>query len=360
MKTLVISRQEISHLLSMPELIQGIREAYIAYSSDKTVKPQRTTSQINETSIVVNIPGYLPGSSMFTVKVNVKIPTNLSVGLPFLIGTILLIDQKTGQLLAVMDSGLITAMRTGAAGAIGVKCLANPDARHVALIGAGVQGEWQIKALHAIGRVSRVYIYDIAQSQSKKLSDKLSSELEIPIHIASSIREAIDQSNIVILTTQSKTPIITSEMLHPGLHINAFGADQPGKVELAADVINQSLVVVDDKNLALTDGALNVAFKNKLLTPNQACLEIGEVIANKLSGRSSNKQVTVFGNVGLAFQDLVACSLIYRNALKLGKGSWIDLDNSIGSPLSTQISHTSFLKKTSRRRAKKILKKKEK
>jgi len=346
MKTLVISKQEISHLLPMPELIQGIREAYVTYSSDKTVKPQRTTSQIDETSIVVNIPGYLPGSPLFTVKVNIKVPNNLSIGLPFLTGTILLIDKKNGQLLAVMDSGLITAMRTGAAGAIGVECLANSDAQQVAVIGAGIQAEWQIKALHAVRRVSRLYIFDIVKSQSKKLSDKISSELGIPTFIASSIKEAIDPSNIAIVTTQSKTAIITSDMLHAGLHINAFGADQPGKMELDADTLNKSLVIVDDKNLAITDGALNVAHKNGLLTPNQKYSEIGEVITNKLAGRSSKEQTTVFGNVGLAFQDLVACSIVYKNALKFGKGSWINLDSSINLPVPAQVNHASFLKKS--------------
>jgi len=126
MKTLVISKQEISQLLSMPELIQNMKDAYVTYNSNKTVQPQRTTSQIDDTSIVVNIPGYLPGSSMFTVKVNVKNPSNVMIGLPFLMGTILLIDKKTGQLLSIMDSGLITAMRTGAAGAVAIEALANP------------------------------------------------------------------------------------------------------------------------------------------------------------------------------------------------------------------------------------------
>ncbi|TAK74623.1 MAG: hypothetical protein EPO11_06630, partial [Gammaproteobacteria bacterium] len=97
MKTLVISKQEIPHLLSMSELIEGIRKAYITYSSDKTIKPQRITSQINEASIVINMPGYLSGSSMMTVKVNAKVLANASIGLPFLMGTILLIDQKNGQ-----------------------------------------------------------------------------------------------------------------------------------------------------------------------------------------------------------------------------------------------------------------------
>ncbi|TAK77239.1 MAG: ornithine cyclodeaminase family protein, partial [Gammaproteobacteria bacterium] len=247
---------------------------------------------------------------------------------PFLMGTILLIDQKNGQLLSVMDSGLITAMRTGAAGAIGVEYLANPDAKKIALIGAGVQAEWQIKALHAIERVNHICIYDVIESQSKKLSEKLSNELKVSTDTAASAKDAIRRSDVVIFTTQSKTPIVTADMLRPGLHINAFGADQAGKVELDAEVINQNLVVLDDRDLALTDGALNVAYKNDLLNSKQNFLEIGEVIAGKI-GRTSPKQITIFGNVGLAFQDLVACSMVYKNALELGKGVWVELDNSI-------------------------------
>ena len=96
--------------------------------------------------------------------------------------------------------------------------------------------------------------------------------MKIIIEVSSSLEDAIKPSDIVIVTTQSKTPIITSNMLHPGLHINAFGADQPGKVELDQNVVNQSLFIVDDKELVFTDGSLNVAYKNKQISSNQIYL----------------------------------------------------------------------------------------
>lgn len=327
MKTLIITKQDVPDLLPMHELIQETRNAYITHSKNKTINPQRTVTQIDDTSIVVNLPGYLPLSSMFTVKINAKSTNNPSLGLPFLIGTILLINQKTGELLAIMDSGLITAMRTGAAGAVGIECLANPFARKIALIGAGVQGEWQIRASHSIGIANTVYVYDIIESRAHQLAEKLSDELNISIHLAPSIKEAIDKSDIVVSTTQSKIPIITQDMLHPGLHINAFGADQPGKVEIDSSIIDSSLIVVDDKNLSLSDGTLNVAHKQELLN-KKSILEIGNVLSKKSLGRQSDDQVTIFGNLGLAFQDLIACSIIYKNALKLGKGLWVDFDTS--------------------------------
>ena len=86
---------------------------------------------------------------------------------------------------------------------------------------------------------------------------------------------------------------------------------------------------MDDKELAFSDGSLNVAYKNKQISSNQIFPEIGEILSKKISGRLSEKQITVFGNVGLAFQDLVACSIVYNKALILGKGRWINVNNSI-------------------------------
>lgn len=326
MKTLIITQQDIPHLLSMDELIQKTREAYIIYSENKNIQPQRVMSKVNETSIVINLPGQLPNSSMFTIKINMKSPFNSNLGLPFLIGTILLINKETGELLAIMDSGLITAMRTGAAGAVGIDYLANPNTDKIALIGAGLQGEWQIRALHALGRAKKVYVFDIVKTQTQQLIKKLSNELNISFHMAHSIKEAIAKSDIIISTTQSKEPFITQDMLHPGLHINAFGADQPEKVEIDSSAINSSIVVVDDSNLTLTHGTLNVWHKQNLLSKN-TIFEIGDVLSKKTSARQTRDQITIFGNLGLAFQDLVACSIIYYNARKLKKGLWVDFYN---------------------------------
>ena len=326
MKMLVISKKEVKSLLSMPELILATNESYKEYSKLKMIKSQRINSVINDSSIVVNLPGYLASIPMFTVKVNVKTPSNTAKGLPFLRGCIQLFDIEDGKLLAMMESSLITAMRTGAAGAIGVEQLANPSASQVALIGAGAQGEWQIRALHTINRVSSVYIYDIITSKALDLSKKLSSELGISCYVCTSPQKAVEESNILILTTQSQTSIIFPEMLKPGLHINAFGADQPGKVELDAEVINNSKVYVDDLNIALTVGALNVAYQTQQISSMNSFLEIGDVIEKPELGRTSQEQITVFANTGLAFQDLVACSLIYQQALEHDIGSWIDFD----------------------------------
>lgn len=119
--------------------------------------------------------------------------------------------------------------------------------------------------------------------------------------------------------------MIRKNFLKPGTHINAFGADEPGKIEIDPEVFYGALVVVDDRRLATTDGVLNVASCNAAASERLIDAEIGEVLARKHPGRRNANEITIFGSVGLGFQDLDACDLIYRNAVSREVGTWLDL-----------------------------------
>lgn len=311
MTPIFITNQEVQRLLPMSALIANLKQAYINYTSSP-LKSQKSIYKINENSLVINAPGWLPDSPYLTVKINTKSPNNASLGLPFLVGSILLIDQQTGTLLAVMESSLITAMRTGAAGAIGIEYLAKNKPGRFALIGAGMQAEWQIRAIKIIKAIDHVAIFDIEPNNSQKLADILNNELNIPTTIVNSVKEAVELSNIVITTTQSTTPIITSNMIKPSMHINAFGADQRGKVEIEKSVFMAARVFADDVDLNCTDGALNVYYHQDTSIKEIIKSDIGNIIkAEKLN--ILNDGLTIFANTGLALQDLVACSEIYKN-----------------------------------------------
>lgn len=335
MQTLIISKAQVKQLLSMTELTHGIKNAYINYSRNKSIIPTRSVSKIDCSSIVINFPGVLEDYSAYTIKINVKTSTNPLAGLPFLMGTILLIDRNTGRLLAIFESSLITAMRTGAAGAIGVTTLVKANTGKAALIGAGVQGEWQLRALYAVGYLQEVYVYDQIPEKASLLAYKLQVELNIPFHVVDSIEQATCMSDVLLVTTQSHSPIITNSMLRPGIHINAFGADQPGKVELSTGVIKESLVITDDTRLAFTDGALNVPYTENQITDDIVFCEIGEILSGNIC--VTEDKPTIFANVGLAFQDTVACRLIYNQALKLNVGTMVDIE-SIGNICTSEFS----------------------
>jgi len=216
-------------------------------------------------------------------------------------------------------------MRTAAAGALGVTALARPGASKVALFGAGVQGTWHLGALHAIGRLDEARIFDVEPARAEQLAAELRSSLGVDARAAATPRIAADGADIVVAVTTSRAPIIDGELVKPGMHVSAFGADEPGKVELATSLVKAAKLVVDDRALALTDGAINVAAMSGALDAGAIHAELGEVLAGRKPGRAGVDEITIFGAVGLAWQDLVAAELWYRQAVAANGGVWLEL-----------------------------------
>lgn len=324
--TLLLSRNDVARHLPLRALASAIGDAYIRHSTEpQQTRPQRAHARIGDgQSVVVSFPGILAGYDAYTVKVNAKTDANPAAGLPFLRGSILLIDRETGFLRAVLDSGLITAMRTAAAGALGITALARPGAVRVALFGAGVQGTWHLGALAAIERLGDVRIYDLEPARAEQLAAELGKSLGVNARAARSPEDAVDGADVIIAVTTSRVAILDETLVQPGMHVSAFGADEPGKIELGAHLCKRAKVVVDDRALALTDGALNVAATTGDLDAGAIHAELGEVLAGRKSGRERDDEITIFGAVGLAWQDLVAAELCYRRAVDAGAGTFID------------------------------------
>jgi ornithine cyclodeaminase/alanine dehydrogenase-like protein (mu-crystallin family) len=329
-RTLVLSRSDVARYLPLRALASSIGDAYIRHSTESpgdtiVPRPQRARALLGGgDSVVVNFPGVLSGYDAYTVKVNAKTANNPSLGLPFIRGAILLIERESGALRAIVDATLVTAMRTAAAGALGVTALARPGAAKVALFGAGVQGTWHLGALHAVDRLGEARIFDVEPKRAEQLAEELTQSLGVEARAAGSPRDAADGADVVIAVTPSRVPILDGTLVLPGMHVSAFGADEPGKVELASELVRRAKVVVDDRALALTDGALNVGAMAGELDGAVIHAELGEVLAGRKPGRERDDEITIFGAVGLAWQDLVAAELCYRHAVTAGGGTWID------------------------------------
>ena len=108
------------------------------------------------------------------------------------------------------------------------------------------------------------------------------------------------------------------------MHINAIGADAPGKQELEERTLLRAKIVVDDINQALHSGEINVAIAKGILKPEDIYATLGEVVAGKKKGRE-NEELTIFDSTGLAIQDIATASLVYEKALKENSGVKIRL-----------------------------------
>jgi ornithine cyclodeaminase len=322
METLILTRSEVAALLEPMPLLEALREAFAAYSTARVVDAMRVPVTLpadlvpEGASGMLLAPGLVPGIPAYSVKVHAKFPG----GNPAIRGVLVLHDLATGAPLAVMESSHLTAVRTALAGALGADVLARPDATHVAIIGAGAQGRSQLEALRLVRPIRAARVLDTSQAASDRfLADPARNGLEASS--AASLEEVLEGADIVVTATWAREPFLFERHLREGLHITTLGPDQPGKCEVAADALRASTVVVDDRRLALEMGAVGGAG----LGADAIHAELGEVVAGTRPGRSGPSDVTVFGSVGLAFQDLAAGWLAYGLARQRNVGRALDL-----------------------------------
>ncbi len=320
-ETLLLTRTDVVRLLDQQALRTALREAFIAYSLRRSVAAQRfvvplpTTAPAGSNGMLL-APGLIDGIPAYSVKVHAKFPAQK----PAIKGVLALHDLQIGDLLALMDSTHLTAMRTGVAGALGTDALARPDAGTVAIIGAGAQGELQLRALAAIRRLEQVVVHDTYHAAAVAFCTKLGPALDLPMRAEADLHKAVLAGDIVITATWAAAPFIDAAMLRPGTHVTTLGPDQPGKAEVAADALRAGLFVCDDPDLALSMGALGGVGLGR----DAIHAELGEVLAGHKPGRPHARAITIFGSVGLAFQDLAAGWLVYQRARTEGVGTTVN------------------------------------
>ena len=318
--TLLLSAADIRNLLDRDALLGALRTAFAAYSTRKRIPALRAGSPLpgpGGRTVMIVFPGILDGIPAFTVKINTKIPGAARS----VIGSMNLTDLETGEILAIMDSIVITAERTAIAGALAADVLARRDVPRVAVIGAGVQGEAQVRALQHVRRVERVDVVDSVPARAEAYAARVGPALGVEVVAHTRVADAVRDADVIVTATWSKQPFLSRPMVRDGVHITAVGADEPAKGEVDAGLITSALFVCDDRDLAASMGAIGGAG----LGPSAIHAELGEVIAGVRPGRTSADQITIFGSVGLAFQDLAAAWPIYNRAKELGVGTVVEL-----------------------------------
>lgn len=328
-KSLFLNRSQVSGLLDNTELLESLEAAFRGYSKEKsTMRARRFPILLPPPSppdagAMILAPGLIPGIPAYTLKCHAKFPANT----PALHGLLLLHDLENGHLLALMDSTHLTACRTGMAGTLGATVLARPESASVAIIGAGAQGEMNLWGLRHNFDLERGWVHDLIGERSEafclrhgKKSGKEGSG-GIDLQPVSTVEEAVREADIVVTATWSREPFLFSHMIAPGTHITTLGPDQAGKSEVDGDLILKSLFVCDDSDLTLQMGAL----QNAGLGEEALHAELGDILNGSRPGRTDPEQITIFGSVGLAFQDLAAAWQVYEKALAAGVGTHLDI-----------------------------------
>ncbi|HEX6083223.1 MAG TPA: ornithine cyclodeaminase family protein [Thermoanaerobaculia bacterium] len=297
--TRLLTRADITSLLTLEDCLAAVEQAF--HGDPASAKSLGFHAAAGTFHIKAAM------GDVFATKINANFPGNPSG--PTIQGVIVVMDLERGTPLAILDSGLITTMRTAAATAVAAKHLARRDATTLTIVGCGVLGRATLDALRLVRPLSDVFAWDVSHSAAATLG-----------RVPDALDEAIASSDIVVTCTTSRSPILDAQHLHPGLFIAAVGADNPQKQELAPAVLAQSKVVVDVLEQAATMGDLHHALDAGVMTRADVHGELGDVLRGRVPGRVHDEEVFVFDSTGTALQDVAVASLAYSRTVERGVG----------------------------------------
>ncbi|MEV6504663.1 ornithine cyclodeaminase family protein [Streptomyces sp. NPDC051642] len=306
--TRLLTRTALGALLEPSACLAALRAGFLAVGAPVAIPGQRVRTDLPFPGTATALmPGLLPGIEAYTVKVNAKFPD----ARPALRGVLCLHSGVDGELLALLDSATVTAWRTGLAAALGTHALAGSvEGSVVGVIGAGAQAELMVRGLGVLRPYGELLVHDTEMDRATEFAARHGGR------VLGSPKEIAAAADIVLLATWSRTPLLSLADTREGQHLTSLGADEPGKRELAADLLDAALVVVDDRQLVESVGAL---------TPTDIDSTLGDVLRGDHAGRTDAGARSVYAPVGLPWQDLALAWLAYERAERDGVGRQVDL-----------------------------------
>jgi ornithine cyclodeaminase len=317
MQIRVLTGADVLAACPMPDAIDAVESGFAALSSGQASVPLRPSLPLRSGGAVCLVmPASLRGGSLASVKVVSVVPENRD--LPIVQAAVVLVDAENGRVRALLDGTALTALRTGAAGGVAARRLARPDARVIAIYGAGAQARTQLQALVALRRFREIRIV----ARQREHAAALAAEFSRPgVKVVVGGREAARGADIVVCATTSAEPVFDAADLSPGVHVTGVGSYRPDMREIPPEALAGALVAVDQREAALSEAGEIIAAIQRGLLREEDLVEIGEDRAR----RSSADQRTVFKSVGNAVQDLVVAARALERAEAVGLGTLVEL-----------------------------------
>jgi ornithine cyclodeaminase len=306
----VLVERDLRDALGMgPEEMEAIEAVYPLITGGEGSMPPIMRIEVPEHNGEIDIKSaFLPGYSGIAVKVSAGFFDNPERGLPSLGGLMMVFDAETGvPRSALFDNGYLTDLRTGLAGAVAARHLAREDVDTVGVLGAGVQARMQLEALNLVRPIRKAIVWARREEPANRFAMEMSDTMEIDVTVARSPKETA-AADVLVTTTPSTGPLVTADMLHPGLHITAVGSDAETKQEIDAKAVSAAdLFVCDSVAQSSRLGELRAALASGF--DLRRAVELGAVITGEATGRTDDDQITICDLTGTGAQDTAIASL---------------------------------------------------
>ncbi len=307
----IVSLEEIRTVLPTIDVLPAIEAAFVKYSTGDAMVPPVGELLLPKGEVHIKY-GYMQGDPYYVIKVASGFYGNPKIGLPSSNGMMLLFRQETGEPVAILlDEGYLTDARTAVAGAVVAKYLAPQSLDRIGIVGTGVQARLQLECLKPLVSCRDVLVW--GRDPKHMAAYRLDMEAKgFTVDYAADSGEILRVCQLVVTTTPSETPLLHAVDLQPGTHITAVGSDTPNKQELDVDILRCADVLVADSNAQCRlRGEIHKALEAGAIVEEQV-VELGNVIAGKAKGRTSDDQVTVADLTGVAVQDMAIAGAVLQ------------------------------------------------
>ncbi|MEO0410510.1 MAG: ornithine cyclodeaminase family protein [Pseudomonadota bacterium] len=296
----VIDAQTVERLSPMPELIDAIE----AQLKSESVSPPRQAHELTKDASLLIMPAWQKGG-----VIGVKLTHVDTQRRPGVAATYILMDQGSGQPLAILDGATLTARRTAAASALAARTLARKNSASLLIVGTGTLCPLVAEAYASIRDLNQITLWGRAREKADCAAAAIRSFFP-QVQIAESLEDATLAADIVSCVTSATHPLVSAHMIKAGTHIDLIGAFRPDMTEADPSIFAAATVFVDTREGAVSEaGDLIQALAAGALTEEDIVADL----AGLSSGYArSEDEITVFKSVGMALEDLAAAMLVYR------------------------------------------------
>jgi len=322
----LLTEADVARLVTPDDLIDAMEDALRRFSSGEIVQPVRTVLSFGHHDFFGVMPAYVPEPAIIGAKLVTVFPGNTAIDLPSHLATILLFSPVTGALVAMMDGRYITAARTAAVSAISADLLARDDAAVMAILGSGVQARSHLAALERVFQLDEVRVWSPTPEHQASFMDDVEPHADRKLIGTDSAEQAVRGADLIVLATSSPAPVVQNEWVKAGAHVISVGACRPDQREMDPALTRRGRLFVDSRAAALVEsGDVVLGIREGQFAASHIVGELGELLAGKMDGRRSPREVTIFKSLGLAVEDVAAANLAYRRAVEQDVGLELEL-----------------------------------
>lgn len=309
-----IREDEVKQVLTMYMALEAVENVLREYALGEAINIPRERTRIPKGALHI-LQGAVPSRGV----IGYKAYTSTKEGNRFLLH---LYHSEHGTLEAIIEANFLGMMRTGAAGGVAAKWLSRTESSVVGLFGSGWQAQGQLEALCAVRPIRKVKVLGRNRERLQTFCDFNSTRFGIEMVPAMNGQEVVDGSDIVVTATSASQPLVEHPWTTEGTHINAIGSNALIRREIDEKTLRQcDLITVDSREVTAREcGDLLPLLEKGRITLRQIP-ELGEIIARRVEGRTSDRQITLFESQGLAVQDLAVGASVLARVRDMGLGT---------------------------------------